>query len=64
MPANKIFLYCYYIAFKTKDGCGWRIRETIHNLETSDGLMKIILELEKQEGKDRRYGRRFRGGCS
>ena len=39
------------MAYRTKDGIGSKIRETIYNLDTVDGLMKEMAELEAQHGK-------------
>ena len=41
----------YYIAYETKDGVGFRIRETPNNLDLIDGLQREIAELETLLGK-------------
>ena len=42
----------YYILFDTANSVSWRIRNTLNDLNTADGLLKEIKKIEDELGKE------------
>ena len=40
----------YYIVFNTKDKYSWRVRETELDMDTREGFLGMVKQLEEEEG--------------